>query len=118
EGVARSLDPRLDIWTAAEPIAKEWVETNYGVAGRLREAGEGAELVGRVVAEVPRLLEQAERTALALADMARGGFRLDDDTVERLAAAQAHAGRWTRTALWIGALALAAIAVWVLMPVG
>ena len=43
------------------------------------------------MAEVPRLLEQAERTALALADMARGGLRLDDDTLERLAAAQAHA---------------------------
>ena len=91
EGVARSLDPELNIWTAAEPIAKEWIEANYGVAGRLREAGEGAEVFGKVMAEVPRLLEQAERTALALADMARGGLRLDDDTLERLAAAQAHA---------------------------
>ena len=88
EGVARGLDPELNIWSAAEPIAKEWIETNYGVAGRLREAGEGAETVGKVLAEVPRLLEQAERTALALAEMARGGFRLDDDTVERLAEAQ------------------------------
>ncbi len=81
EGVARSLDPELNIWTAAEPIAREWVEANLGVAGRLREAGEGAELFGKVVAEVPRLLERAESTALALADMARGGFRLDDETV-------------------------------------
>ena len=24
EGVARSLDPALNIWTAAEPIAREW----------------------------------------------------------------------------------------------
>ena len=118
EGVARSLDPELDIWSAAEPIAREWVETNYGVAGRLREAGEGAEALGRVMAEVPRLLEQAERTALALADMARGGLRLDDDTLQRLAAAQAQAGRWTRAALWLGALALTAIALWVVMPAG
>jgi ubiquinone biosynthesis protein len=118
EGVARSLDPKLNMWTAAEPIAKQWIEANYGVAGRLREAGEGAEAMGRVVAEVPRLLEQAERTALALADMARGGLRLDDDTVERLAAAQAYQGRWTRAALWVGALALVAIAVWLIVPVG
>jgi ubiquinone biosynthesis protein len=118
EGVARSLDPELNIWSAAEPIAKEWIEANYGVTGRLREAGEGAEVLGKVMAEVPRLLEQAERTALALADMARGGFRLDDDTVERLAAAQAHYDRWTRWALWTGALALAAMAVWLIMPVG
>jgi ubiquinone biosynthesis protein len=111
EGVARSLDPELNLWTAAEPIAKDWVETNLGVAGRLREAGAGAETVGRVLGEVPRLLEQAERTALALADSAREGFRLDQDTVERLASAQARHGRWSRWALWIGALALAAIAV-------
>ena len=118
EGVARALDPALNIWTAAEPIAKTWIEANTGVAGRLREAGEGAELFGKVMAEVPRLLEQAERTALALAEMARGGLRLDDDTLERLAAAQAHANRWTRWALWVGALALAAMAAWLILPVG
>ncbi len=118
EGVARSLDPALNMWTAAEPIAREWIAANTGVAGRLREAGDGAEVVGRVMAEVPRLLEQAERTARALADMARGGLRLDDDTVERLAAAQAHHGRWTRLALWVGALALAAIAAWLIAPLG
>ena len=93
EGVARSLDPELNIWSAAEPIAKEWVEANYGVVGRLKEAGEGAGTMGKVLAEVPRLLEQAERTALALADMARSGLRLDDDTIARLAGAQAHHAR-------------------------
>jgi ubiquinone biosynthesis protein len=118
EGVARGLDPELNIWTAAEPIAKEWIEANYGVAGRLREAGEGAETLGKVFAEVPRLLEQAERAALALADMARGGLRLDQDSVERLAAAQAREARWSRWALWVGALALAAIAAWLMAPVG
>ena len=118
EGVARSLDPELNLWTAAEPIAREWVESNLGVAGRLREAGEGAELFGKVVAEVPRLLERAESTAVALADMARGGFRLDDETVQRLAAAQAYENRWTRRALWIGALALVVMAAWLMLPVG
>jgi len=118
EGVARTLDPELNIWTAAEPIAKAWIEANTGVAGRLREAGEGAEVLGKVMAEVPRLLEQAERAALALADMARGGLRLDDDTLERLAAAQAHHDRWTRWGVWAGALALAAMAAWLILPVG
>src|SRR6185503_10015663 len=118
EGVARSLDPALNMWTAAEPIAREWMALNTGVAGRLREAGEGAELFGKVMAEAPRLLEQAERTALALAEMARGGLRLDDDTLARLAAAQADANRWTSWALWVGALSLAAMAAWLMLPVG
>jgi ubiquinone biosynthesis protein len=116
EGVARSLDPDLNIWITAEPVAREWVESNLGVAGRLREAGEGAEVFGRVFAEVPRFLERAETTALALAEMARGGLRLDDETLERLAAAQARQGRWTRWALWTAALALTAIALWLIVP--
>jgi ubiquinone biosynthesis protein len=118
EGVARSLDPDLNMWTAAEPIAREWIESNAGVAGRLREAGAGAETLGRVLGEAPRLLEQFERTALALAGMAREGFRLDEDTVERLAAAEARHSRWSRWALWLGALALAAIALRLLLQVG
>ena len=117
EGVARSLDPELNMWSAAEPIASEWVEANLGLAGRLREAGDGAELFGRIAAQVPRLLERAESTALALADMARGGIRLDEETVERLAAAEARHNRWTRWALWVGALALAAMAIWQIAPI-
>ena len=30
EGVARSLDPELNLWTAAEPIARAWVESQPG----------------------------------------------------------------------------------------
>src|SRR5262249_20011186 len=90
EGVARSLDPSLNMWTAAEPIAKEWLETNLGLSGRLREAGEGAEVMGRVLGELPHLLEQAERAALSLAEMARTGWRLDAETVAGLATAQAR----------------------------
>jgi threonine/homoserine/homoserine lactone efflux protein len=43
--------------------------------------------------------------------MAREGFRLDEDTVERLAAAQARQNRWSRWALWVAALALVGIAI-------
>ncbi len=66
--------------------------------------------MGRVLADVPRLMEQAERSALAFADMARNGVRLDDDTIKRIASENARHGRSGRWALWIGALALAAVA--------
>jgi ubiquinone biosynthesis protein len=112
EGVARSLDAEINIWTAAEPIARQWVEANQGVAGRLRDAGESAEALGRVIGEVPRFLGQVERTAKTLADMARGGLRLDQDSIERLADAQAFRGRWIRRALWAAALAALMVALW------
>jgi ubiquinone biosynthesis protein len=110
EGVARSLNPALNIWTAAEPIAEEWLQANPAFAVQLRDAGEGAETLGRVFAEVPRLLEEAERSALAFAAMAREGIRLDEHTIERLAEQDARRNRWGRAALWVAALSLLALA--------
>ena len=110
EGVARALDPSLNMWAAAEPIAREWVEANLGAAGAFKEAREGAGEFGRVIAEVPAMLGRAERAMAALADMSRGGLRLDDDSVTRIAGEEARRTRSGRAALWIGALALAAIA--------
>jgi len=114
EGVARSLDPGINIWTAAEPVAKDWIEANYGLTGRLRDAEQGAETVGKLFADVPRLLGQAERSAEAFAVMARDGVRLDDETIKRIALESARHGKTGRWALWIGALALS-VAAWAIV---
>jgi ubiquinone biosynthesis protein len=42
--------------------------------------------------------------------MAEEGLRLDDHTVERLAEAQGRQDRASRIGIWVGAIALAAIA--------
>jgi ubiquinone biosynthesis protein len=110
EGVARGLDPGLNMWTAAEPIARQWIEDNLGPSGRLREVGEGAATVGKVLADLPALLLQGQQTAIALAEMARSGLRLDEETVRELAYADARNTRWGRVALWIIAASLAVIA--------
>ncbi len=110
EGVGRSLDPSLNLWSAAEPIAKAWLDDNLGPAGRLREAGEGASTLAKVLGELPSVLSQAERAAAGFAEMARGGIRLDEDTIRGLTREEARHGWWTRLALWIGALALVALA--------
>ncbi len=104
EGVARSLDPSLNVWTAAEPIAREWIEANLGIAGRLRDAGEGASAIGRILADAPRVLAEAERAAIALADAAR------QSRSEGARQQPQHRSEAPRLAIWIGALALAAIA--------
>ena len=39
EGVARSFDPKLDIWKTAEPVVREWIERNLGPARRDRGRG-------------------------------------------------------------------------------
>ena len=110
EGVARNLDPSLNIWTAAEPIVKDWMEKSLGLEGRLSEAREGADTLGTVLGDLPLVLLQAEKAAGAFSQMARNGLRLDDETVKRLAEENARKDRWARIALWVGAIALAAIA--------
>lgn len=110
EGVARSLDPSLDMWTAAEPVAKEWLDANYGLAGRVREAGAGATDLARVLADAPRLVADASRAVEAFSQMAREGVRLDPPTVAAIAREQAQRGWPERLALWLMAGALVVVA--------
>ncbi len=110
EGVARMLDPQLNMWTASEPVVKAWMEKNLGVEGKIQDAAEGAGQVGHFVGEIPKLLGRAEMATEAFADMAYDGLKLHQSSINRLADEQAKRGRGGRWALWIGALSLAAIA--------
>jgi ubiquinone biosynthesis protein len=110
EGVARSLDSSLNMWGAAEPVAKEWVGANYGARGAMKKAREGATTLARVLAEVPAMLAEAERASVGLAEMARDGLKLDPETIESIGAASRRGDRWTRVATWIGAASLAVLA--------
>jgi ubiquinone biosynthesis protein len=107
EGVARGLDPALNLWTAAEPVAKTWIEENLGARGYLRKAGEGASSLARILSDLPDVLIETERAASGLAEMARNGVKLDDATVAAIARERARRERWGRVALWVGALSLA-----------
>ncbi len=112
EGVARTLNPHLNMWTAAEPIARDWVESHLGLAGQIKEAGNGVRTLGELLLRSPGLLKQAETALTGLAGMAENGVRLDDDTIARLAkrqAAEADRGRWWRLA---AVLVIAAAAYW------
>jgi ubiquinone biosynthesis protein len=98
------------MWTAAEPVAREWVEGNLGLAGRLRDLGSNAQDIGGLLMRSPDVLRRAATAASSLADMARTGLRLDDDTIERLAARQNGRTLYWQAALWVGALSLLALA--------
>ncbi len=106
EGVARSLDPRLDMWTTADPVVREWIARNLGPVGKLEDAVEGAGEIGRFVGQVPSLLTRAGTLLDQLDDITRDGFVLSPDTVEAIGRAEARRNRWTAAALWIIALLL------------
>jgi ubiquinone biosynthesis protein len=111
EGVARGLDPDLNLWVAAEPVAKAWMEKNLGPMGRLRDAGAGAGEVAKILADLPQLMQSAERATIALGEMSTAGVRLSDATVSELGRRNHRSAWWQTGALWIGALSLLALAV-------
>jgi ubiquinone biosynthesis protein len=100
EGVARSLDPKLDMWTTADPVVREWIERNLGPAGKLQGAAEGAGEIGRFLGQVPSLLNRAATLIDQLDTITRDGLVLAPETVAAIGAAEARRGRWLTVGVW------------------
>lgn len=109
EGVARSLDPKLDMWTTAEPVVREWIERHLGPVGRVEGAAEGAVELGRFVGQVPGLLTRGAVLVEQLDAATRNGILLAPETVADIGRAEARRGRATAVALWVIAALLAYI---------
>jgi ubiquinone biosynthesis protein len=114
EGVARTLDPKLDMWTTADPVVREWIARNLGPAGRLEGAVEGAGELGRFISQVPSLLTRAGTLLDQIDDITRNGLVLSPQTIEAIGQAEQRRNRWTAAALWVIAILLGWIA-WMLV---
>jgi ubiquinone biosynthesis protein len=111
EGVARSLDPKLDMWSTAEPVVREWMTRNLGPAGRLESAAQGASDVGRFIGSAPGLLTRGARVLDQLDEMTRDGLILSPATIAEIGKSERRRTHWTTVALWVIAALLAAIAI-------
>jgi ubiquinone biosynthesis protein len=110
EGVARSLDPKLDMWRTAEPVVREWMERHLGAAGKLESAALGAAEVGRFVGNAPGLLTRGARVLDQLDEITRDGLVLSPQTIAELDKTEARRGRWMIAALWT----IAALLLWLI----
>ncbi len=113
EGVARSLDPKLDMWSTAEPVVREWMTRHLGPAGRIESAAEGVADVGRFVGSAPGLLRRGARVLDQLDEVTRDGLVLSPQTIAEMDKAESRRSRWTVAALWI----IAALLFWIALKV-
>ena len=113
EGVGRSLDPKLDMWTTAEPVVREWMTRHLGPAGKLENAAQGVSELGRFVASAPALLSHGARVLDQLDAMTRDGLLLSPQTIAEFDKAERGRFRWTLAALW----AIAALLLWIAVKV-
>jgi ubiquinone biosynthesis protein len=110
EGVARSLDPKLDIWNTAEPVVREWMTRNLGPAGKLENVAQGASELGRFIGSAPGLLTRGARVLDQLDQNTRDGLVLSPQTVAEIDKAKARRNRWIVAGLWVIAVLLMWIA--------
>ena len=54
EGVARSLDPAFNMWAAADPVVRTWMERKLGPIGRVEAAGGHLVTLARSLASLPQ----------------------------------------------------------------
>ena len=106
EGVARSLDPKLDMWSTAEPVVREWMTRYLGPVGKLEAAAQGAGEIGRFAASLPGLLTRGARIIEQFEEAARNGLVLAPHAFHALEKSEARRARWSILAQWAVALLL------------
>lgn len=111
EGVGRTLDPKLDLWSTAEPIVRSWIEENLGPRGKIEDFGRNLMTIGRFANELPNVLLRGERLVERLERLASEGLDLSGRTVERIGRAEAERALVGHAALWVIAILLA-IGLW------
>jgi ubiquinone biosynthesis protein len=88
EGVARSLDPDLDIWTISEPIVGDFVRREAGPLGRLEDLRDQAEIALDTIGKLPGLVNRAEAA-------------LDDYDAEKHSPQRRQARRLMLAGFWV-----------------
>ena len=104
EGVARTLDPRLDMWSTAEPVVRAWIEQNLGPVGKLQDAAHAFSTLAGFASGLPQSLSDAGRTMRKIEDFADSGFQ---EALHEMGEMQKSAQRYGHIALW--AIAAAAV---------
>ena len=92
EGVARALDPELDVWTISEPVVGDWIRREAGPLGRLEDLADRLRLAADTVGRLPAIVSKAEAA-------------LDDYEADKRSPRRRN-GRWmTIVAFWLFAAA-------------
>jgi ubiquinone biosynthesis protein len=101
EGVARSFDPKLDIWSTADPVVREWIERNLGPVGRIQSAASGAGDLARLLSHLPDIASRAVTVLEQFEQITRDGVRLSPDTIAAMSRSEGRKNRWRTIAIWI-----------------
>ena len=104
EGVARTLDPRLDIWKTSDPVVSEWIRGNLSPLKQAEEVARSAVTAARLLSDAPAMMMKLQRIADAF----------DPDQPRRAVDVTPRPQGW----MWPAALAFAALVLAVALVAG
>ncbi len=64
EGVARSLDPNMNMWKTAQPVVETYIKENIGPKAVLKDFTAGLQAISRFGPHLPYLIEKSLRKLL------------------------------------------------------
>lgn len=111
EGVARSLNPDLNMWHAAKPVVKEWLEYELGPAAKIRKVGAGLKSIDHFLDDLPTHIANFEQDLNGLAKLSARLQTMDDKTIDALLTGKSKNGLSTQIALWLATLSLLSLAI-------
>lgn len=111
EGVSRMLDPRFNMWKAAEPVVGSWIRDNLGPKRIVADLRDGLKAAVKLAEAAPEIAAKTEKFHQQLLHMTEHGVRFDDATAEAIGKSEAKHSRGGRLALWVIAATLVYIAV-------
>jgi ubiquinone biosynthesis protein len=111
EGVSRMLDPRFNMWKAAEPVVGSWIRDNLGPKRIASDLRDGLTAAVKLAQAAPEIAAKTEKFHQQLLHMTEHGVRFDDATAEAIGKSEAKHNRGGRAALWVIAATLVYIAI-------
>lgn len=111
EGVARTLNPELNLWRTAEPVVKEWLQTQLGPVAKLRKVADGLSAIDSFLDDIPTHLNVLQQNMDGLTRISRKVQNMDDQTLDNLLNNTQEQSLLSSLPKWIIAISLAAIAI-------
>lgn len=110
EGVARSLNPELNLWKASEPVVKEWLQNQLGPVAKMKKMSAGLQALDQFMDEIPSHLTVLEKNMSGLSRLAGKVQDMDEERLTQLVEGKPQKSLSNQIALWLIALSLSAIA--------
>ncbi len=110
EGVARTLDPKLDIWKTSDPVVRDWIAANLGPKAKIEDAGRSLADLAKLATHLPKTLADAETALARFGEITPEGLQLSPQTLDALDGMRRRSDRF----LLVGLVLIAAALYWAL----